>query len=125
VLLALVAGLAVINQAGVYAQLVAVHVGERGAATAHLEEQTADLDAKIDVQVHTVAELDRRVSQIEPAIEEAARAGQDGCSPLSYATRRKPARGSMVWVPSQSLHGVGRYGSDSPFERRIRETNYG
>ncbi len=30
--MALVAGLAVINAAGVYAQLVAAHTGERGAA---------------------------------------------------------------------------------------------
>jgi len=37
ILVALVAGLAVINATGVYAQLVAAHVGERGAATSAIE----------------------------------------------------------------------------------------
>ncbi len=75
-LVALVAGLALINATGVYAQLVAAHVGERGAATSAIETQTADLDAKISVQAHNVADLDRRLSQIDSAIEEAARRGK-------------------------------------------------
>jgi hypothetical protein len=33
-------------------------------ARLRLEKQTADVDAKISVQTHTVADLDRRVSQI-------------------------------------------------------------
>jgi len=53
-LAAFVFGLAVINAAGVYAQLVASHVGDRGAATSHLETQTAEIEAKISVQAHTV-----------------------------------------------------------------------
>src|SRR5258707_716956 len=44
-LVVLVAGLAVINAAGVYAQLVAAHVGERGAATGGLEIPGAALAA--------------------------------------------------------------------------------
>ncbi len=55
----LVAGLAVINATGVYAQLVAAHVA-----------------AKIDVQAHTVADLDRRLNQVDLAIEEAAKRGK-------------------------------------------------
>ena len=58
----LVAGLAVINATRVYAQLVAAHVGERGAAQAHLETQTAGLDTRIEVAAHTVADLDGRVA---------------------------------------------------------------
>jgi hypothetical protein len=38
------AGLAVINAGGTYSQLVAAHVGERGAAQASIETQTANLD---------------------------------------------------------------------------------
>jgi hypothetical protein len=37
VLAVLVAGLAIINAAGVYAQILAAHVGERGAAAARIE----------------------------------------------------------------------------------------
>ncbi len=70
VLVALVAGLAVINATGVYAQLVAAHAGQRGAATSAIETQDAALAARIDVQAHTVADLDRRLGQIDSAIEE-------------------------------------------------------
>jgi biotin transporter BioY len=59
VLVALVAGLAVINGAGVYAQLVAAHVDKRGEAAAVLETQDAALAARIEAQAHTVADLDR------------------------------------------------------------------
>jgi hypothetical protein len=55
------AGLAVINAAGVYAQLVAAHVGERGAAQSAIETQDAALAARIEVAAHTVADLDRRL----------------------------------------------------------------
>src|SRR5712675_2786333 len=67
---------AVINATGVYAQLVAAHVGERGAATSAIETQNATLTARIDAQAHTVDDLDRRVRQIDSAIEEAAKRGK-------------------------------------------------
>src|SRR5207253_266739 len=69
-LAAFVFGLAVINATGVFAQLVSAHVGDRGAAASHLEAQTADLEAKIDVQAHKVVDLDRRLGQIDSTIEE-------------------------------------------------------
>jgi hypothetical protein len=49
ILAVLVAGLAVINATGVYAQLVAAHVGERGLATSAIEMQDAALAARVEV----------------------------------------------------------------------------
>jgi hypothetical protein len=77
----------VINAVGVYAQLVAAHVSERGAAASALEMQAGGIDAKLESQVHVVADLDRRRSQIDTTIEEATRRGRtkaaiheiDGC----------------------------------------------
>ena len=43
VLVTLVAGLAVINATGVYAQLVSAHVGERGALQSYITSQDAEL----------------------------------------------------------------------------------
>jgi len=94
-LIAFVFGLAVINAAGVYAQLVAAHVGDRGAATSRIEEQTADLEAKISVQGHNVADLERRVGQIDTAIEEAARRGKTNTA-LSAMEAQKKARAGLV-----------------------------
>jgi hypothetical protein len=94
-LVAFVFGLAVINAAGVYAQLVAAHVGDRGAATSRLEERTADLDARIDVQAHKVADLDRRLGQIDSTIEEAAKRGRTNAA-LSAMEGQRKARGALV-----------------------------
>jgi len=88
-LVALVAGLAVINATGVYAQLVAAHVGERGAATSAIEMQDAALAARIEVQAHTVADLDRRLGQIDSAIEEAAKRGRTVTALSAIEAQRK------------------------------------
>jgi uncharacterized coiled-coil protein SlyX len=95
ILVALIAGLALINAAGVYAQLVAAHVGDRGAATSRLEEQTADLEAKISVQAHTVADLDRRLAQIDTAVEKATERGRTTAA-MKLADDQRKARAGLV-----------------------------
>jgi hypothetical protein len=76
VLIVLVAGLAVINGVGVFSQLVQAHVGIRAANTSSVEAESAAIAARIDAQQHIVADLDRRLSQIDGAIEEATRRGR-------------------------------------------------
>jgi hypothetical protein len=82
--------LAVINAAGVFSQLLAAHVGERGAAVAGLETQDATLAARIEVAAHNVADLDRRLGQIDSAIEEAAKRGKTN---TAFVGDRRPAQG--------------------------------
>jgi hypothetical protein len=110
VLVALVAGLALINAAGVYAQLVAAHVGERGAAESALAVHRESLDSRIAVQQHNVADLDRRLGQIDSAIEEAAKRGRTNAA-LSAIEGQRKARAGLVderrreadalWPPSR------------------------
>jgi hypothetical protein len=88
-LVALVIGIAVINTTGVYAQLVYAHVGERGAAASAIETQDAALAARIDVQAHAVADLDRRLGQIDSAIEEAAKRGRTTTALMAMEAQRK------------------------------------
>ena len=78
VLVVLVTGLAAINATGVYAQLVAAHVSDRGAALSDVETRDAALTARIDVQAHMVADIDKRLNQVDVAIEEAAKRGKTG-----------------------------------------------
>jgi hypothetical protein len=85
----LVAGLAVINATGVYAQLVAAHVGERGPATLALKMQDAALAARVGVAAHTVADLDRRLGRIDLTIEEAAKRDRTTTALTAIATARK------------------------------------
>ncbi len=89
ILVALVLGLAVINATGVYAQLVAAHVGDRGAARSAIETQDAALAARIEVAAHTIADLDRRLGQIDTAVEEAAKRGHTNAALSAIAEQRK------------------------------------
>jgi hypothetical protein len=95
VLVALVFGLAVINAAGVYAQLVSAHVGERGAATSRIETQDATIAARIEMAAHNVADLDRRLNQVDTAIEEAAKRGKTSAA-LSAIEGQRKARAGLV-----------------------------
>jgi hypothetical protein len=88
----LVAGLAVINATGVYAQLVAAHVGERGLARSAIEMQVAALAARLEVAAHTVADLDRRLGQIDSTIEEAAKRGRTTTALTAIEALRKTVR---------------------------------
>jgi hypothetical protein len=85
-------GLAVINAGGTYSQLVAAHVGERGAVQASIETQTANLDARIEVAAHAVADLDSRVSQIDSAVAAATQRGRTaGAMSIMEGQRRSRA----------------------------------
>jgi hypothetical protein len=95
VLMALIAGLALINAAGVASQLVAAHVGDRGSAKSAIESQDAALAARIEIQAHTVADLDRRLAQIDTAIEEAAKRGRTNAA-LSAIDGQRKARAGLV-----------------------------
>ena len=64
-------------------------MGERGAAQSAIETQGMALAARIDVQAHTVADLDRRLSQIDSAIEEAARRGRTNAAFSAIDGQRK------------------------------------
>jgi hypothetical protein len=89
VLVALVAGLAAINAAGVYSQLVAAHFGDRISATSAVETEASALAAKTEVQTQTVADLDRRIGQIDAAISEMVRRGRTSGALEAIGAQRK------------------------------------
>lgn len=89
VLVLLVMGLAAINAAGVYSQLVAAHFGDRVTATSAVESEAATLAAKTEVQAQTVADLDRRVAQIDGVIAEMVKRGRTSGALDALATQRK------------------------------------
>jgi hypothetical protein len=72
-----------------YLAAVGAHMGERGAAQSAIGMQDAALAARIDVQAHTVTDLDRRLGQIDSAIEEAAKRGRTTTALTAFATQRK------------------------------------
>jgi hypothetical protein len=95
VLVALVGGLAVINAAGVYAQLVAAHVGERGAAQSAVETQDAALAARIEVAASRVADLDQQIAQIDNAVAAATQRGK-ASNAVSVMEGQRKARARLA-----------------------------
>jgi hypothetical protein len=89
VLVTLVAGLAAINAAGVYSQLVAAHFGDRVTATSAVETEASALAAKTEVQSQTVADLDRRLGQIDSAIAEMVKRGRSASALEAIGAQRK------------------------------------
>jgi hypothetical protein len=94
-LIPFVAGLALINATGVFAQLVSAHIGDRGAAASHLEAQTAGLEAKIDIQAHKIADLDRRLGQIDSTVEETGKRGRTNAA-ISVMEGQNRPRAALV-----------------------------
>jgi hypothetical protein len=88
VLVTLVSGLAAINAAGVYSQLVAAHFGDRSATSA-VETEAVSLAAKNELQMQTIADLDRRVSQIDAVIAEMVKRGRTSGALDAINTQRK------------------------------------
>src|SRR5215470_6276573 len=76
VLASLILMIAGICAAGVYSQLIAAHVGERGAAQSAVSISLDVTTTKIAAQQHVVADIDRRLGQIDSAIEEATKRGR-------------------------------------------------
>ncbi len=64
-------------------------MGDRGAATSAIETKDATLAARIEVAAHTVADLDRRLGQIDSAIEEATKRGRTTTALTAIEGQRK------------------------------------
>jgi hypothetical protein len=95
VLVTLVAGLAAINATGVYAQLVSLHLGDRGERESHVTSQDADLAGRIELASHAVTDLDTRVSQIDAAIAAATQRGKVATA-LSTMEGQRRARAGLT-----------------------------
>jgi hypothetical protein len=112
VLITLVTGLAAINAAGVYSQLVAAHFGDRATATSAVETEAATLAAKTEVQAQTVADIDRRVGQIDAAIAEMTKRGRAAGALDAIAQQRKQ-REALVGQRRQEADKLAALKSDA------------
>jgi uncharacterized coiled-coil protein SlyX len=117
VLVALVAGLALINAAGVFGKLVEAHVGVAASARSSVAERIETLDARVTAQSATVADLDRRVAQIDKAVDESTRRGrvtraitiamQQRVTRDGLDTQRQAATATLVGLQMQRAALVG------------------
>ncbi|MGA7806405.1 hypothetical protein, partial [Bradyrhizobium sp.] len=92
VLVAMIAVLMSLNAVGVFGFLTRAHLEHMAAVDLALADSTAETKARLAIQGQTIADLDRRIAQIDAAIEESIRLGRSvGAMTISDQKRRDRA----------------------------------
>jgi hypothetical protein len=117
VMVALVAGLALINAAGVFGKLVEAHVSVAATARSGVTERLESLDARVSAQSAAVADLAGRIAQIDRAVDESTRRGrvtralnivtQERATRDGLDTQRQAATATLVGLQAQRAALVG------------------
>jgi hypothetical protein len=94
-LIALVAVLMVLNSIGVYGFLSRAHLEHALAGDLAVASKAADVDARLTVQAGIVADLDRRIGQVDVAVEKIADRGR-GKAALDLANEQRKNRADLV-----------------------------
>jgi hypothetical protein len=94
VLVALVAGLALINAAGVFGKLVEAHVTVAATSRSGVTERIEALDARVKAQSAAVADFDSRIAQIDRAVDESTRLGRVTRA-INIATQQRVTRDGL------------------------------
>jgi hypothetical protein len=94
VMVALVAGLALINAAGVFGKLVEAHVSVAASSRSGVTERIEALDARVRAQTAAVADLDGRIAQIDRAVDESTRLGRVTRA-INIATQQRVTRDGL------------------------------
>jgi hypothetical protein len=111
VMVALVAGLALINAAGVFGKLVEAHVSVATSARSGVTERIEALDARMVAQTAVVADLTGRIAQIDRAVDESTKRGrvtralnivtQERTTREGLDTQRQAATATLVGLQGQ------------------------
>src|SRR5690348_11734234 len=92
VLVAMIGVLMSLNAIGVFGFLTRAHLEHMMAVDLALSDRTADIDARLAIQGQTVADLDRRIAQIDAAVEQSIRLGRPaGAMTIADQKRRDRA----------------------------------
>src|SRR6516165_9991284 len=95
VLVAMIGVLMSLNAIGVFGFLTRAHLEHMMAVDLALSDRTADIDARLAVQSQTVADLDRRIAQIDAAIEQSTRLGRP-VGAMTIADLKRHDRADLV-----------------------------
>jgi hypothetical protein len=84
-----------LNVVGAFGFLAKAHIGHQVEGDVAVAGRSADVDAKLESQKHIVADLDRRIAQIDKAVETATSKGRTG-SAMALADQQRKTRGELV-----------------------------
>jgi hypothetical protein len=94
-LIILIAVLMGLNAIGAYGFLAKAHIEHAVAGETAVAGRAADIDARLNVQAGVMADLDRRIAQIDSAVETATRKGRTG-SAMQLADQQRKVRAELV-----------------------------
>ena len=95
VLVAMIGVLMGLNAIGVFGFLTRAHLEHTMAVDLALADRTADIDARLTNQGQTVADLDRRIAQIDAGIEQSTRLGRPAGA-MTIADQKRRDRADIV-----------------------------
>src|SRR5579872_2219467 len=95
VLVTMIGVLMGLNAVGVFGFLTRAHLEHMMAIDLALADTTAEIDARLAVQGQTVADLDRRIAQIDAAIEQLTRLGRP-VGAMTIADQKRRDRADIV-----------------------------
>jgi hypothetical protein len=126
-LVALVGILMGLNAIGAYGFLAKAHIGHALAGDLAVSGRAADVDARLSVQAGIVADLDRRIGQIDTAIEKANEKGRTtGAMKLADDQRKSRAELAASRIrESKALAGLQVEKAVVDRERRTVEADLG
>ena len=95
VLVAMVGVLMGLNAVGVFGFLTRAHLDHMATVDLVLADRTADTEARLAIQGQTVADLDRRITQIDAAVEASTRLGRP-VGAMTIADQKRRERADIV-----------------------------
>jgi hypothetical protein len=99
----LVAVLMGLNAIGAYGFLAKAHIGHQVEGDVAVAGRTAEVDARISTQAGLVADLDRRIAQIDSAIETATQRGRAN-SAMKLADDQRRTRTDLAAERTRHVH---------------------
>jgi len=84
-----------LNAVGVFGFLTKAHLDHMMAVDLALADKSADTEARLAIQGRTIADLDRRIAQIDAAIEESTRLGRP-VGAMTLADQKRRDRADLV-----------------------------
>jgi len=127
VLVAMIGVLMGLNAVGVFGFLTRAHLDHMTAIDQALADRTADTEVRLAIQIRTVADLDRRIAQIDTAIEESTRLGRP-VGAMTIADQKRHERADIVAErqrEGQALAGLQIEKAKIDAQRRRAEADVG
>ena len=94
-----------LNEVGVFGCLARAHLDHMAAVDLALADRTADAEARLAIQGQIVADLDRRIAQIDAAVEESTRLGRP-VGAMTIADQKRRDRADIVAVRKREARTI-------------------